>query len=307
LLVDAGTRRVNGLRTALESRSATLEHVPDLDEARRAIALGDFDLAFIADGGDAANVRSLMGDLGKLAPDLPVAILPQTVGSVPDVALVRSQSLAYVVVGDANGVRLACTIRDRTRAQSLWDDDSARPSTTADDGSGDSALGAMCGPSPTPVTGRSLGAESLAGAYPEAFAEAVAEYTELLQDAVGVNTIGDREEAYERINRLVNRLGTLNAGPRDVVDIHKAVIAERIRGHAPRRVKALIEEGRLFTLRVMGYLVSFYRNMSWGNSPRNMSDSGQGPKSNTPHTGRIMGTANTTGANPPQVSRKLDQ
>ncbi len=61
-----------------------------------------------------------------------------------------------------------------------------------------------------------------------------------------------------------DRLGMLNAGPRDVIELHKAAIARKADGRATRRTIRLIEEGRLLILQLMGQLVSFYRALSWG-------------------------------------------
>ena len=63
---------------------------------------------------------------------------------------------------------------------------------------------------------------------------------------------------------IADHLGALGAGPRDVVDLHKAAMASRLKDRSPRQNRAYVEEGRLLLVQLMGYLVSYYRRLSWG-------------------------------------------
>lgn len=63
---------------------------------------------------------------------------------------------------------------------------------------------------------------------------------------------------------LADRLGALNAGPRDVIDLHRLTIADVVTGQPPLKAEAFIDEGRLVLIQLMGYLASFYRSLTWG-------------------------------------------
>ena len=63
---------------------------------------------------------------------------------------------------------------------------------------------------------------------------------------------------------LAEELAFLNAGPRDVVEIHQRVMKGRVNKEPALKAKALLEEGRLIVLELMGYLVSCYRDQCFG-------------------------------------------
>jgi len=57
----------------------------------------------------------------------------------------------------------------------------------------------------------------------------------------------------------------LQAGPRDVVEIHSVALRQRIAGINAVKAKAYAEESQLIALELMGYLTTFYRNHALGN------------------------------------------
>lgn len=64
----------------------------------------------------------------------------------------------------------------------------------------------------------------------------------------------------DMMTELAALLGQLDAGPRDVVDLHRLAVTEVSRGAGPAQVRRTLEEGRLCLLQLMGHLVSFYRS-----------------------------------------------
>jgi hypothetical protein len=128
-------------------------------------------------------------------------------------------------------------------------------------------LHAICGPQPLPVTEHSFGVQSLAVKMPRDFEELIHAYLGVLDQVLelgGELSEPARQRIDDALNRIADRLGMLNAGPRDVIELHKAAIARKVDGRTSRRTIRLIEEGRLLILQLMGQLVSFYRAMSWG-------------------------------------------
>lgn len=128
-------------------------------------------------------------------------------------------------------------------------------------------LGALSGPAPAPVTGRSLGVHSLREKDPVEFDVLLLAYQNLLEMVLERQARKVVDDFEPRLLRFAERLGVINAGPRDVVAIHKAAIAAKIAREPAMKTKAYCEEGRLLILQVMGHLVTFYRSLSWGKAP----------------------------------------
>jgi CheY-like chemotaxis protein len=121
-----------------------------------------------------------------------------------------------------------------------------------------------------PVTERSLGQTSLRERHAADFRRLVQDYEHILDDMVSPAPGTGGEETIMALNVIADRLGLLGAGPRDVVELHKAALAPHIESrdsHTARRALNYIEEGKLLVLRLMGQLVSFYRSQSWGTKP----------------------------------------
>lgn len=125
-------------------------------------------------------------------------------------------------------------------------------------------LNAMGNITPLPITGRSFGMLSLIDRAPHKFSEFVAEYSGLLDLALEERTVRVESRLSEELHTLADRLGIFGAGPRDIIDLHKASITCRLEGQPLRRARAYVEEGRLVLLQIMGFLASFYRHLSWG-------------------------------------------
>lgn len=67
-------------------------------------------------------------------------------------------------------------------------------------------------------------------------------------------------EAPEQIRLMAHRLGLLGAGPKDLVNIHRTVLADAVKNKATKREDALVNEFRYLLLQLMGELLLFYRD-----------------------------------------------
>jgi CheY-like chemotaxis protein len=128
-------------------------------------------------------------------------------------------------------------------------------------------LNALSGPAPLPVSERSLGSMPMPQRVPEDFDQLVRGYGELLDRALLGRTPKEYNKLVSDLNDIADRLGMLGAGPRDVVDLHKIAMSARLENQSARKNKAYVEEGRLLLVQLMGHLVSYYRNLSWGRRP----------------------------------------
>lgn len=122
----------------------------------------------------------------------------------------------------------------------------------------------LCGPAPLPVSGRSFGSIPLRDRSSQTFLDLARQYEQILIRLPTTRSYQDREQIADELNAIADRLGLLHAGPRDVIDLHKVAIAKRLEGQTLGRARSAIDEARMLLLQLMGYLVSFYRNLSWG-------------------------------------------
>lgn len=104
-------------------------------------------------------------------------------------------------------------------------------------------------------------AASLRTALPEGFAKLAAEYRTALEEAVEASLHADAPRDDSSILRLARRAGRLGASPRDVIEIHTAVLKEKEGQEGPQRARLFMAEGRLRLLELMGHLVTYYRDL----------------------------------------------
>lgn len=114
------------------------------------------------------------------------------------------------------------------------------------------------------VAAQMFGATSLAKALPDIFGEMVAEYGRLLDFALEQRLYKVEHNISDGLYELVERLGFLKAGPRDIIDLHSAALKERIDKASLPKTQAYVEEGRMAALELMGHLVSYYRTFYIG-------------------------------------------
>lgn len=127
------------------------------------------------------------------------------------------------------------------------------------------ALDLLSASPPTTITGQMFGQVPLHAALPEIFAELVQLYGELLEFALEQRAYKVKYPISDNLRAIAQRLGVLQAGPRDVVEIHSIALRQKIAGINAIKAKAYAEEGQLIALELMGYLTSFYRNHALGN------------------------------------------
>jgi hypothetical protein len=117
---------------------------------------------------------------------------------------------------------------------------------------------------PPPITAMLYGRATLRTTHPTLFEEMVAQYSEWINLMMEERGYRVDNNVNEKLREMSERLGFLQAGPRDIVEIHTAAIKSHIEGLAPLKAKAAIEEARLMIVELMGYLTSFYRTYAMG-------------------------------------------
>jgi len=120
-------------------------------------------------------------------------------------------------------------------------------------------------PSVSSVTAHLFGSAALHERAPTEHAKIVARYAELLGMALERRAYrGQGERLSGELRALAERLGDLGASPREVTEVHARALGGAVRGATAKKSAALLAEGRMLALELMGNLASYYRRRSRG-------------------------------------------
>lgn len=117
---------------------------------------------------------------------------------------------------------------------------------------------------PTPITAQRFGVLPLRDSMPRQFEEMAAVYARIIADSVDQRNFKVDHKTSQALHDLADQLGSLSAGPRDVIDLHVTALKQRLDQADPREAAAIVEEGRLLVLEFMGHVVSYYRSYTLG-------------------------------------------
>lgn len=112
---------------------------------------------------------------------------------------------------------------------------------------------------PTPVTARTFNLNPLRLSAPQFFDELTGQYARLLDRALERRVLKIEDGLTAELRALAGQLGFMDAGPRDVMDLHLAALKARTHGAPRAKAQAYAEEGRLLALELMGHLTAHYR------------------------------------------------
>ncbi|MEM2899421.1 MAG: response regulator [Thermoplasmata archaeon] len=110
----------------------------------------------------------------------------------------------------------------------------------------------------------SLSAEPLKNTRPEEFNEIVRIFAEILDLALEQKVYKVEYQLSEKLKKVADLLGRLDACPRDVIDIYGAVMKEKVKDEKIIKSHAYREEGMVLLIELMGYLAAYYRKYSVG-------------------------------------------
>lgn len=132
-------------------------------------------------------------------------------------------------------------------------------------------------PSASAVTAQLFGATSLHERAPLEHSDIVKSYGTLLDTALHRKAYrGQGEGLADDLRALAERLGDLGAGPREVTEVHARALRLAVRGVSAAKTQALLSEGRLLALELMGNLASYYRRRSRGQDRASGGPTSQG-------------------------------
>lgn len=109
------------------------------------------------------------------------------------------------------------------------------------------------------VTAALYGRQPIRESAIAAFGVLVSRYGQLLERLVENRIYRDNQPQNVELQELAQQLRFLNAGPRDVIDVHLTAVKVALRRGAERPTAPLLEEARTLVLQLMGELLSLYR------------------------------------------------
>jgi CheY-like chemotaxis protein len=122
------------------------------------------------------------------------------------------------------------------------------------------SLERLSGPRPASTTAQAFGVQPLSRALPQTFQELVSRYADLMDLALDQRAYKVDHHLSDTIRSLADELGFLNAGPRDIVELHTSALRSKLATAAPQKAQAYVDEGRVMVLELMGDLVAYYRS-----------------------------------------------
>ncbi len=117
---------------------------------------------------------------------------------------------------------------------------------------------------PAPITAQRFGVLPLRDSLPREFERMARNYDDILGKALEQRAFKVDHKTGQALHDLADELGSLSAGPRDVIDLHVRAIKDRLEQAGHDESSALIEEGRLLVLELMGHVVTYYRSYTLG-------------------------------------------
>ncbi len=126
------------------------------------------------------------------------------------------------------------------------------------------SLERLSGGAVSAVSGQMLGLGTLKERASDVFDRLVERYCEVLEGALEEKIYKTEPDTSGKLRAIAEELGSLKAGPRDVVDIHGRALKIKCNDAPPRKAQAYAVEGRIVVLELMGFLAAHYRNYSAG-------------------------------------------
>lgn len=266
LLVEDQPNDAQLIREALEARGPgwfSLAAVERLSEALEEVARGSFDVVLLDLTLPDSQGLDALAQLKAGTTDIPIIVLIGIDDDELTIELARLGAQDYLVKGELESRLLERSLRyavERSRLLVALSQTRQRELQEREIRS----LDRLSGSAPSTVTAHMFGLAPLRESTPNIFFEFVLQYENLLDLALEQRAYKVMHNVSERLRFMAERIGFLNAGPRDVVEIHTTALKRKSREVTDTRAQAYIEEGRLMVLELMGYLVSFYRNYSLG-------------------------------------------
>jgi DNA-binding response OmpR family regulator len=249
----------------ISGRTTTVSEAPDLHQALEILDLGGVDLVLLDLGLSDSSGLDTVFRVTEQAPATPVVVVTGSATEELAEQVLLAGAQDFLIKGTFSGAALQRMLRFTlarhrhtlelftSMAHSGDDDQLTRLESLGAAGVG--------------VASRSLGRVTLAETYPEAFAAAVAEYSQLVPSRLEERGLHVDYQVSSRTRAVAWDIGHLRATPRDVVDVHLAAVRALTEGKARNRANALFRSGESLLTETLGHLAAFYRAQALGRPP----------------------------------------
>ncbi|QIK67677.1 response regulator [Nocardioides sp. HDW12B] len=246
----------------IAGRSTAVTVAPDLQHAIEVIHGGGVDLVLLDLGLPDSSGLDTVFRVSEVAPAIPVVVVTGSVTEEQAEQVLLAGAQDFLVKGTFSGAALQRLLRFvlarhrhtlelfTSMAHNADDDDLTRLESLGAAGVG--------------VASRSLGRVTLAETYPEAFASARDEYSQLVHSRLEERGLHVDYQVSSRTRAVAWDLGHLRATPRDVVDVHLAAVRALTEGKGRTRARALLRSGEGLLTETLGHLAAFYRAQALG-------------------------------------------
>lgn len=99
---------------------------------------------------------------------------------------------------------------------------------------------------------------------PTYFEELTYEYSTIVDLALEEKTYRIDHDLTGQLRQLAGKMGQLRAAPRDVIELHTAVLRQKMAESNPRKKQAYNAEGRFMLVELLGDLATYYRDRAIG-------------------------------------------
>jgi DNA-binding NarL/FixJ family response regulator len=268
LLIEGDPSEAAAVRALLDEAGAPFELscAPSLNAGLELLAAGGADAVLLGMAPPESRAIAELRRLLEAAPATAVVVVAASEGEGQAMRAVHAGAQDYLIREQIGGAALVRSLQHAIERQRLLVGLlAAHQAELRRRGAEElQTLEAISGPAATSVTAQMFGLAPLRDALPEMFRELVGRYAELLEQSVEQRSYKVEHNITEGLRALVDQLGFLRAGPRDVVDLHATVMRRAVAEAPQARAHTYVEEGRLTVLELMGHLVLFYRSYSIG-------------------------------------------
>ncbi|MFB0517359.1 MAG: response regulator [Candidatus Neomarinimicrobiota bacterium] len=266
LLVEDNPGDVRLIRELLKEAVSTEFNVTpagDLGEALERLGDSELDVILLDLNLPGSEGLETLAKVHNSAPQVPIVVLTGLADEVVGDEAVKRGAQDYLVKGQVEGLLLSKSLRYAIeRSRLITELEQARQREIREREL--RSLEQLSVAPQTSITAQMFNLAPLRASSPETVNELGQRYSELLDLALEQQAYKVEHNVPEGLNAIAEQLGFLKAGPRDVVELHSTALKGKTLEATPQKAQAYTDEGRLMVLRLMGYLVSFYRNYSTG-------------------------------------------
>lgn len=249
--------------------SYTVVTVDRLSQAKSELSHGTFDVVLLdltlPDADQLEGVHQLLLD----NPGLVIVVLTGYDDEVLGIRAIHLGAQDYLVKNRMNGDLLVRSLRfavERATLQKRLEEANLKKIQDQEI----FALNSIATEPSMGVVRRRFKSRPLKEVAPRVFHDLVANYEDLFDLAIKEQVYRLESKAAEKLRNLADRFCSFRVGPKDVIDVHLAVLDRKISGNpSHRQVKSITYEARIVLLQVLGFLAEGYRTYAiWTTSDR---------------------------------------